>query len=66
MVFRGSKAGLLGAALVVVGLIGGCGGEDRIPRKEANSGKGVLISGNDRLFVAEFEDFPDLEPATRI
>ena len=70
MVFRSSKAGFLlgslGAALVVIGLFGGCGGDDRIPQKEAETGKGVLIGGKDRLFVAEFEDFPDLEPATRI
>ncbi|MFM9045586.1 MAG: hypothetical protein ACKOL0_07375, partial [Solirubrobacterales bacterium] len=70
MIFRAWRGaawfGSIGVALLAAALVVGCGGDEQIPRNEAKSGKGVLVGGKDRLFVAEFEDFPDLDRATEI
>lgn len=54
------------AILAAAALLFGCSSDDPIPEKLADKGKGFLVSGRDRLFIAEFSDFPDLAPARRI
>ena len=56
-------------ALVATALLAGvpaCGEESPISTDAARSGEGRLVGGKDRLYVAEFADFPDLSRAGSI
>lgn len=61
-----TRIGIPLTALVAAALLFGCGSDDPIPEKVADTGRGFLVSGKDRLFIAEFSEFPDLTPAQRI
>ena len=54
------------AILALSSLVAGCGKESPISTDAARSGQGRLVGGKDRLYVAEFADFPNLSAAKRI
>ena len=54
------------AIVVIAATLTGCGNKSPISTEAAQSGQGRLTGGKDRLYVAEFSDYPDLRPAMRI
>jgi len=60
------RAALALASVALLAGLSGCGEESPISTDAARSGEGRLVGGKDRLYVAEFADFPDLSRAKSI